>query len=82
MPRRPASRQSSAVTGDGADSSRPRAERATYRDVDHPTSPLSPSMLAERHPCRSRIASAFPSSGTYTSEVHLEGDKIVSRMDR
>ena len=35
-PRRLASRQSSAVTKDGADSNRPRAERVTYRDVDHP----------------------------------------------
>ena len=36
-----------------------------------PTSPKSPSMLTERHPCRSRIASAFPSLGTYMSEPQL-----------
>jgi hypothetical protein len=36
-----------------------------------PTSPKSPSMPTERHPCRSRIASAFPSSGTYMSEPQL-----------
>src|SRR5580700_847663 len=67
-PRRPASRQSSAVTSDDADRARavqlpcwrtrPRAERVTYRNVDHPRLPVSPWMLAERHPCRSRITSA------------------------
>ena len=88
MPGRPANRQSAAITRDGPESNRPRAERAIYRDVDHPTSPVSPSMLAERHPCRSRIASAFPRLEKVGERTILgcdqrvtRGVKIVSQVD-
>ena len=55
-------RPSSAVAD--AESTGPRAERATYRGIDHPRHPHRRSMLANRRPCRSRIVSAFPSRGT------------------
>ena len=62
----PASRQSSAVTRDYADRARdvqlpswrshPPAEHVTCRNVVYPRHPYCP-MLADRHPCRSRIPS-------------------------
>ena len=42
-----------------------------------PTSPVSPRMLAERHPCRSRITSPSHSQ-TSSAKTHLARDQIVS----
>src|SRR6202048_290600 len=58
-PRRPASRLSSAVTRDGACSTHPRAERAAYRNVDHPRLPYRPGCLVDRHPAV-RASRALP----------------------
>ena len=80
MPRRPANMQS-------ADSNRPRAERAIYRDVDHPRHPNRLRCLPNGTPA-ARIAS-LPTARTVDREHILGCDKkvmrrvkIVSRVDR
>src|SRR5260370_24857763 len=60
-PRRPASRQSPAVTRDDADSTCPRAKRATYRNVDHPSLPYRPGCLLSGTPAV-RASPALPTA--------------------
>src|SRR5450631_4394323 len=84
-PRRPASRQSSAVTSDDADRARavqlpcwrtrPRAERVTYRNVDHPSLPYRPGCLPSGTPAV-RASKALPMARKLAERRHRARDQI------